>query len=139
MNLKSKIRELQGLIGAVGFVAGLAGFVGHLYSPALATFLMSAIWIVGSTLINVLTDPPNKRQRAPPLGSKLSPAASRMVSVPATAQAFTSTTTRPLTRPFRMSAPNPGRSDSVAGWIIASSLSIGRSRAIRPQARTRLS
>lgn len=60
MNLKSKRRELQGVNGAVGLVAGLGGFVGHLYSSAIATFLMLAIWIVGATLINLLTDPPKK-------------------------------------------------------------------------------
>ncbi len=54
-------------------------------------------------------------------------------------QALTSTTTRPLTWPLRISAPSRGRSASVAGCIIASSLSIGRSLAIRFQARSRLS
>jgi hypothetical protein len=60
MDLKSKRRELQGLNGALGLVAGLGGFVGHFYSPTVALFLMLAIWIVGATLINLLTDPPNK-------------------------------------------------------------------------------
>ncbi len=53
--------------------------------------------------------------------------------------AFTSTTTRPRTCPFRIAAPRRGRSASAAGSTIASSLSIGRSRAIRLQARRRLS
>ena len=61
MDLRSKRRELQGLNGAVGLVAGLGGYVGNLYSWGLATFLMFAIWIVGATLINLLTDPPAKR------------------------------------------------------------------------------
>ena len=60
MDLKSKRRELQGVNGAVGLVVGLGGYVGQLYSPALATFLMLAVWIVGATLINLLTDPPNR-------------------------------------------------------------------------------
>ena len=60
MNLRSKRRELQGLNGAVGLVAGLGGYVGNLYSYGLATFLMLAIWIVGATLINLLTDPPSR-------------------------------------------------------------------------------
>jgi hypothetical protein len=60
MTLKSKRRELQAVNGAVGLVVGLGGFVGHLYSPAMAPFLMLAIWIVGATLINLLTDRPNK-------------------------------------------------------------------------------
>mgnify|MGYP000203380968 FL=1 len=54
-------------------------------------------------------------------------------------QAFTSTTTRPCTWPFRISAPNCGKSESTAGLIIASSFSIGRSVASRSQARSRLS
>ena len=61
MRLKSKRRELQGLNGAVGVVAGLGGYVGQLYSYAFATFLMLAIWIVGATLINLRTDPPKNR------------------------------------------------------------------------------
>lgn len=61
MNLKSKRRELQGVNGAVGLVVGLGGFIGPLYAPALAVFLMLAIWIVGATVINLLTDPPKER------------------------------------------------------------------------------
>ncbi|WP_068115583.1 hypothetical protein [Tropicimonas marinistellae] len=59
MDLKYKRRELQGVNGAVGLVVGLGGFVGQFYAPAVAVFLMLAIWIVGATLINLLTDPPN--------------------------------------------------------------------------------
>ena len=61
MKLRNRRRELQGLNGAIGLVAGLGGYVGHLYSAAVATFLMLAIWIVGATLINLLTDPPEKK------------------------------------------------------------------------------
>ena len=60
MELKSKRRELQGLNGAVGLVVGLGGYLGNLYRDDLATFLMLAIWIVGATLINLLTDPPSR-------------------------------------------------------------------------------
>jgi hypothetical protein len=56
MKLKSKRKELQGMNGAIGLVVGLGGYVGHLYSPAVATFLMLAIWIVGATMINLQTD-----------------------------------------------------------------------------------
>jgi hypothetical protein len=56
MKLKSKQKELQGMNGAIGLVVGLSGYVGHLYSPAVATFLMLAIWIVGATMINLQTD-----------------------------------------------------------------------------------
>ncbi|WP_299754955.1 hypothetical protein [uncultured Boseongicola sp.] len=47
--------------GAIGLVVGLGGYVGHLYSPAVATFLMLAIWIVGATMINLLTDNPSRK------------------------------------------------------------------------------
>ena len=61
MGLRSKRRELQAVNGAVGLVLGLGGYVGQLYSPALATFLMLAVWIVGATVINLLTEPRNKK------------------------------------------------------------------------------
>ncbi len=60
MNLRHKRRELQGLNGAVGLAAGLAGYVGNIYSDGMATFLMFSIWIVGATLIIVLTEPSRK-------------------------------------------------------------------------------
>ena len=66
-------------------------------------------------------------------------AARRPAWGPAAAQALTSTTTLPCTCPFRIAAPSPGRSASIAGRTIASSFAIGRSRTIRPQARTRSS
>lgn len=58
MNLRHKRRQLQGVNGAVGLAAGLGGFVGGLYSPGIAVFLMLSIWIVGATVINLVTDPP---------------------------------------------------------------------------------
>ena len=61
MNLRNKRRELQGLNGAIGLVAGLGGYIGQLYSDGVATFLMLAIWIVGATLINLFTEPPGKK------------------------------------------------------------------------------
>ena len=42
MNLRHKRKELQGLNGAVGLAAGLGGYLGHLYSNEVATFLMLA-------------------------------------------------------------------------------------------------
>ena len=61
LSLRSKRRELQAVNGAVGLVLGLGGYIGQLYSSALATFLMFAVWIVGATLINLLTDRPTKK------------------------------------------------------------------------------
>ena len=59
MRLKSRRNALQAVNGAIGLVLGLGGYVGQLYSNALATFLMFAVWILGATLINLLTDPPH--------------------------------------------------------------------------------
>jgi len=61
VRLKSKRRELQGLNGAVGLAVGLGGFVGQLYPASVAVFGALAIWIIGATLINLLTDPPDKK------------------------------------------------------------------------------
>jgi len=61
MDFRTKRRELQAVNGAVGLVLGLGGYVGQLYSPTLATFLMFAVWIVGATVINLLTDPTRKK------------------------------------------------------------------------------
>ncbi len=61
MDLRHKRRELQGLNGAVGLAAGFAGYLGDLYSDGIATFLMFSIWIVGATLIIVLTEPTRKK------------------------------------------------------------------------------
>ena len=57
MNLRNKRKELQGLNGAAGLVAGIAGFVGNFYASQTAIVLMLGIWIVGSTLIILFTDP----------------------------------------------------------------------------------
>jgi hypothetical protein len=61
MDLRSKRRGLQAVNGAVGLVLGLGGYIGQLYSNALATFFMFAVWIAGATLINLLTEDPNKK------------------------------------------------------------------------------
>ncbi|MEO0382965.1 MAG: hypothetical protein AAF234_05365 [Pseudomonadota bacterium] len=61
MNLKNKRRELQAFVGTLGVVAGLGGYIGNLYSNLLATFFMIAIIMAGIMLVNVVTDPPQKR------------------------------------------------------------------------------
>ena len=60
VDLRHKRRELQGVNGAVGLAAGLAGYVGDVYSDGMATFLMFSIWIVGATLVILLTEPTRK-------------------------------------------------------------------------------
>lgn len=60
MEWKKKRRQLQGVNGALGLVAGLGGYLGNFYSWGTATFLMFGIWILGATVINLLTDPPGR-------------------------------------------------------------------------------
>lgn len=61
MKLFKRRRELHGVIGGIGVVAGLAGYVGNFYSAPTATVMMFGIWIIGATLVNLFTDPPEKR------------------------------------------------------------------------------
>jgi hypothetical protein len=55
MDWKSKKTPLMGLVGGLGIAAFLLGAVGGLYSPTLAIALAFVIWIVGATLVNVLS------------------------------------------------------------------------------------
>lgn len=61
MGLGNKRRELHGVVGALGVLAALGGFVGHYYSPGTTIVLIFAIVAVGTTLVNVFTKPPGKR------------------------------------------------------------------------------
>lgn len=54
MDWKKRKRPLMGLVGGLGVVAALGGFVGGFYAPATAIVLALAIWIVGATLVGVL-------------------------------------------------------------------------------------
>lgn len=58
MKLKRKRKELQGLVGGIGVVVAIAGFVGGFFAPATTIVLALAVWIVGTLLVNLLTDPP---------------------------------------------------------------------------------
>lgn len=59
MGLKNKRTELMGLVGAIGTVIALAGFVGG-YLPPRATIVWTfGTWIIGAMLVRLWTDPPN--------------------------------------------------------------------------------
>jgi hypothetical protein len=58
--MKHKRRELMGVVGAIGVVILLAGFVGG-YMPVPDTIVWAfGVWILGSTLVLLFTDPPDK-------------------------------------------------------------------------------
>jgi len=57
MTFRNKRRELQGLVGGIGVVAGLGGFVGGYYSVPTTIVAMFGIWIIGTLLVNLMTDP----------------------------------------------------------------------------------
>lgn len=57
MGLRGKRKELYGLVGALGCVAALGGFVGGFYPPGATIVLSFAIWAVGAMLVQVFTDP----------------------------------------------------------------------------------
>lgn len=57
VGLKGKRRELHGVVGAIGVAVAVLGLVGGLYAPTVAIAGAIAVWVVGATLVNLLTDP----------------------------------------------------------------------------------
>lgn len=58
--MKHKRREWMGVIGALGVVVALAGFVGGWMSAGTTIVLTFAVWALGATLVLVFTDPPGR-------------------------------------------------------------------------------
>lgn len=58
MGLKRKRTELIGLVGAIGVVIALAGFVGGYLSIRATIIWTFGVWIIGTMLVRVFTDPP---------------------------------------------------------------------------------
>jgi hypothetical protein len=56
VNLRTSRRQLHGVVGALGLVAALLGFVGGLYPPGLTVAIALGIWILGATLVTLFTD-----------------------------------------------------------------------------------
>ena len=50
------------MVGAIGVVAALAGFVGGLMSPQVTIVVVALFFIVGTLLVNVFTNPPQKKR-----------------------------------------------------------------------------
>ena len=54
MKLSEKRKPLMGVVGALGVVAALAGFVGGFMSPTTTIVVAGGIWILGATLVNLI-------------------------------------------------------------------------------------
>ncbi len=53
--MESKRTRYNALVSAAGIVFGMGGYIGHLYSSAIATFGMMAIFFLGFALVRFLT------------------------------------------------------------------------------------
>jgi len=51
---KGRMKEINGLVFAVGTVLGLLGYVADVYSSTVATILMLGVWIVGGALVSLV-------------------------------------------------------------------------------------
>ena len=58
--MKQKRQALMGVVGAIGVVIAIAGFVGGYMSPRATITWAFAVWILGATAVILFTDPPNK-------------------------------------------------------------------------------
>ncbi len=59
MGIRQKRRELVGLVGALGVVIALAGFVGGYLSVPATIVWTFGVWILGTMIVRVLTEPPD--------------------------------------------------------------------------------
>ncbi len=53
--MKHNRSKLNALVGALGAVFGMGGYVGNLYSNNIATFGMMAIFILGFAIVHLMT------------------------------------------------------------------------------------
>jgi len=49
--MSAKRGAVGGLIGAVGLVGGLIGYITDLYSSTVATVIMLGVWFVGGAIV----------------------------------------------------------------------------------------
>ena len=47
--------KLFAVVGAVGVVVGMGGYVGNLYPSNIATFGMLAVFILGAAVVRIMT------------------------------------------------------------------------------------
>ncbi|MCB1357889.1 MAG: hypothetical protein KDK53_15815 [Maritimibacter sp.] len=58
--MRHKRNAWMGVVGGLGVVVALAGFVGGWMTPRDTIVVTFAVWILGATLVRVFTDPPGK-------------------------------------------------------------------------------
>jgi hypothetical protein len=56
--MRHKRRELIAVVGALGVVIALAGFVGGYMSVTTTIVWAFGVWILGTVLVQLFTDPP---------------------------------------------------------------------------------
>jgi hypothetical protein len=56
MDWRRKKKPLMGLVGGIGVVAAMGGFIGGWYSVGNTIVLTFAIWIIGALLVNLLAE-----------------------------------------------------------------------------------
>ncbi|MCG6884574.1 MAG: hypothetical protein LJE62_12550 [Silicimonas sp.] len=54
MDLKKRKKALHGLVGAIGVVIAVAGFVGGMFTVPTTIVLTFAVWAIGATLVNLI-------------------------------------------------------------------------------------
>ncbi len=50
---RSRAKAIAALVGPVGLVLGLLGYVGDVYSSTTATVLMLGVWLIGGALVRI--------------------------------------------------------------------------------------
>ncbi|MDJ0822119.1 MAG: hypothetical protein QNJ09_09985 [Paracoccaceae bacterium] len=56
MNLRQRKKDMMGLVGGLGVVIALGGFVGGWYSPGTTITLTFGVWILGALLVNLFCE-----------------------------------------------------------------------------------
>ncbi len=50
---RSRAKAIGALVGPVGLILGLLGYVGNVYSSGTATILMLGVWLIGGALVRI--------------------------------------------------------------------------------------
>lgn len=50
---RRRAKAIGALVGPVGLILGLLGYVGDVYSSGTATVLMLGVWLIGGALVRI--------------------------------------------------------------------------------------